>query len=122
MGDNITIATSVAIRYKNCGYCPQFCDELKALRTSLPPGVNLSDRYPLWGIPFVVKDIVDVAGMETTIGSANWTKFPNCIYPPVPGLPGSPTPDTLEFKDPALLRFNVAPNPETRCHAQMPLR
>ena len=92
-------------------------DELKALRTSLPPGVNLSDRYPLWGIPFVVKDIVDVAGMETTIGSANWTKFPNCIYPPVPGLPGSPTPDTLEFKDPALLRFNVAPNPETRCHA-----
>ena len=91
-------------------------DELKALRTSLPPGVNLSDRYPLWGIPFVVKDIVDVAGMETTIGSANWTKFPNCIYPPVPGLPGSPTPDTLEFKDPSLLRFNVAPNPEMRCH------
>lgn len=50
------------------------------------------------------------------MGSANWTKFPNCEYPPVPGLPGSPTPDTLEFKDPSLLRFDVAPNPETRCH------
>jgi hypothetical protein len=24
-------------------------DELKALRASLPPGVNVSDRYPLWG-------------------------------------------------------------------------
>src|SRR5919106_3351229 len=91
-------------------------NELKTLRASLPAGVNVSERYPLWGIPFVVKDIVDIAGMETTIGSANWTKFPNCVYPPVPGLPGSPTPNTLEFKDPALLRFDVAPNPETRCH------
>ena len=92
-------------------------DELKALQRSLPPGVNVSERYPLWGIPFVVKDIVDVTGMETTIGSANWTKFPNCDYPQVEGLPGSPTPNTLEFKDPSLLRFDVAPNPETRCHA-----
>jgi Asp-tRNA(Asn)/Glu-tRNA(Gln) amidotransferase A subunit family amidase len=92
-------------------------DELKTLRSGLPPGVNISERYPLWGIPFVVKDIVDVAGMETTIGSANWTKFPNCIYPPVSGLPGSPTPDELEYKDPARLRFDVAPNPESRCHA-----
>ena len=92
-------------------------DELKALQSSLPPGVNVSERYPLWGIPFVVKDIVDVAGMETTIGSANWTKFPNCVYPQVEGLPGSPTANTLEFKDPSLLRFDVAPNPETRCHA-----
>ena len=91
-------------------------NELKTLRASLPAGVNVSERYPLWGIPFVVKDIVDVAGMETTIGSANWTKFPNCVYPPVPGPPGSPTPNTLEFKDPSLLRFDVAPNPETRCH------
>jgi Asp-tRNA(Asn)/Glu-tRNA(Gln) amidotransferase A subunit family amidase len=92
-------------------------DELKDLRSSLPPGVNISERYPLWGIPFVVKDIVDVAGMETTIGSANWTKFPNCIYLPVSGLPGSPTPDELEYKDPSRLRFDVAPNPESRCHA-----
>jgi Asp-tRNA(Asn)/Glu-tRNA(Gln) amidotransferase A subunit family amidase len=91
-------------------------DELNALRGSLPPGVNVSERYPLWGIPFVVKDIVDVAGMETTLGSANWTKFPNCVYPPVSGLPGSPTPNTLEFKDPSLLRFDMAPTPETRCH------
>lgn len=91
-------------------------NELNALRASLPAGVNVSERYPLWGIPFVVKDIVDVAGMETTIGSANWTQFPNCVYPPVPGPPGSPTPNTLEFKDPSLLRFDVAPNPETRCH------
>lgn len=91
-------------------------NELNALRASLPAGVNVSESYPLWGIPFVVKDIVDVAGMETTIGSANWTKFPNCVYPPVPGQPGSPTPNTLEFKDPSLLRFDVTPNPETRCH------
>jgi Amidase len=91
-------------------------DELKTLRASLPSGASISERYPLWGIPFVVKDIVDVAGMETTEGSANWTKFPNCVYPPVSDLPGSPTPNTLEFKDPSLLRFDVAPNPETRCH------
>ena len=91
-------------------------NELKGLRANLTSGVDLAERYPLWGIPFVVKDIVDVNGMETTIGSANWTKFPNCVYPPVPGLPGSPTPDTLEFKDPSLLRFDVTPNPETRCH------
>ena len=31
-------------------------------------------------------------------------------------LPGSLTPDTLEFKDPSLLRFDVAPDPETDCH------
>ncbi|MBA2439914.1 MAG: hypothetical protein H0V50_04480, partial [Thermoleophilaceae bacterium] len=54
--------------------------------------------------------------METTVGSANWTKFPNCVYPPVEGLPGAPTPDTLEFKDPSLLRFDIAPDPETECH------
>jgi allophanate hydrolase len=89
---------------------------LEALRANLTAGVDLAEKYPLWGVPFVVKDIVDVIGMETTVGSANWTKFPNCEYPPVPGLPGSPTPDTLEFKDPSLLRFDVAPNPETRCH------
>ena len=63
-------------------------NELKELRSNLPAGVDLSDRYPLWGIPFVVKDIIDVKGMETTVGSANWTKFPNCVYPPVEGLPG----------------------------------
>jgi len=91
-------------------------NELKGLRASLPDGVNLTERYPLWGIPFVVKDIVDVKGMETTVGSANWTKFPNCVYPPVEGLPGAPTPDTLEFKDPSLLRFDTAPDPETECH------
>jgi Asp-tRNA(Asn)/Glu-tRNA(Gln) amidotransferase A subunit family amidase len=91
-------------------------NEIKVLRASLAPEVNVSERYPLWGIPFVVKDIVDVAGMETTVGSINWTKFPNCVYPPVPGLPGSPTPNTLEFKDPSLLRFDVASNPEMRCH------
>jgi allophanate hydrolase len=89
---------------------------LEALRANLTAGVDLAERYPLWGVPFVVKDIVDVKGMETTVGSANWTAFPNCEYPPVPGLPGSPTPDTLEFKDPSLLRFDVAPSPETRCH------
>jgi allophanate hydrolase len=90
--------------------------ELKELRASLPPEIGLINEYPLWGIPFVVKDIVDVEGMETTIGSANWTSFPNCEYPPVSGLPGSPTPDTPEFKDPSLLRFDVAPDPETDCH------
>ncbi len=91
-------------------------NELNVLRENLPPGVELSEKYPLWGIPFVVKDIVDVKGMETTVGSANWTQFPNCVYPPVEGLPGSPTPDTLEFKDPSLLRFDIAPDPETECH------
>src|SRR5215208_5442287 len=60
-------------------------NELKSFRSTLTPGVDLTERYPLWGVPFVVKDIVDVKGMETTVGSANWTKFPNCEYPPVPG-------------------------------------
>src|ERR671910_768019 len=90
--------------------------ELKELRASLSPGIDFTNEYPLWGIPFVVKDIVDVEGMETTVGSANWTSFPNCDYPPVSGLPGSPIPETLEFKDPSLLRFDVAPDPETDCH------
>ena len=92
--------------------------ELKELRASLSPGIDFTNEYPLWGIPFVVKDIVDVEGMETTLGSANWTSFPNCDYPPVSGLPGSPTPETLEFKDPSLLRFDVAPDPETDCHPE----
>ena len=93
-------------------------DELKELRATLSPGIDFTNEYPLWGIPFVVKDIVDVVGMETTAGSANWTSFPNCDYPPVSGLPGSPTPDTLEFKDPSLLRFDIAPAPETDCHLE----
>jgi allophanate hydrolase len=92
--------------------------ELKELRASLSPGIDFTNEYPLWGIPFVVKDIVDVEGMETTVGSANWTSFPNCDYPPVSGLPGSPTPDTPEFKDPSLLRFDIAPAPETDCHPE----
>jgi Amidase len=91
-------------------------EELKELRASLSPGIDFTNEYPLWGIPFVVKDIVDVEGMETTVGSANWTSFPNCNYPPVSGLPGSPTPDTPEFKDPSLLRFDIAPEPEMDCH------
>jgi Asp-tRNA(Asn)/Glu-tRNA(Gln) amidotransferase A subunit family amidase len=90
--------------------------ELKELRDNVPPGLAFEKAYPLWGIPFIVKDLVDVEGMETTNGSHEWTSFPNCEYPPVPGLPGAPTPDTLEFKDPALLRFDVAPDPETDCH------
>lgn len=93
-------------------------DELKELRGGLSPGIDFTNEYPLWGIPFVVKDIVDVEGMETTVGSANWTSFPNCDYPPVSGLPGSPTPDTQEFKDPSLLRFDIAPAPETDCHPE----
>ena len=93
-------------------------DELKELRSSLSPGIDFTNEYPLWGIPFVVKDIVDVEGMETTVGSANWTSFPNCDYPPVSGLPGSPTPDTQEFKDPSLLRFDIAPAPQTECHPE----
>ncbi len=90
-------------------------EELKELRSN-SQGANFIKKYPLWGIPFIVKDIVEVEGMETTIGSEEWTNFPNCEYPPVPGLPGSPTPDTLVFKDPMLLRFDVAPDPETDCH------
>jgi len=91
-------------------------NELKELRANLPAGVDLSDRYPLWGIPFIVKDIVDVKGMETTLGSHNWTQFPNCEYPPVEGLPGTPIPDTIEYKDPSQLRFDIASEPETDCH------
>ena len=91
-------------------------EELKELRGKPSKGADFQKQYPLWGIPFIVKDIVDVEGMETTVGSEDWTSFPNCVYPPVPGLPGSPTPDTLEFKDPSLLRFDIAPDPETDCH------
>lgn len=89
-------------------------EQLKDLRADVSG--DFAKKYPLWGIPFIVKDIVDVEGMETTIGSEEWTNFPNCEYPPVPGLPGSPTPDTLVFKDPMLLRFDIAPDPETDCH------
>ncbi|MDP8941963.1 MAG: hypothetical protein M3M84_05430, partial [Thermoproteota archaeon] len=30
--------------------------ELKELRASLSPGIDFINQYPLWGIPFVVKD------------------------------------------------------------------
>lgn len=93
--------------------------EIKMWRAQLRRKMAFDDKYPLWGIPFVVKDIVDVAGMETTLGSSAWTSFPNCTYSPwpvFPNLPGAPLPDTLAFKDPALLRFDLAPDPETSCH------
>jgi len=33
-------------------------------------------RPPLFGIPICVKDVIDVAGMPTTAGSANWSRTP----------------------------------------------
>jgi Asp-tRNA(Asn)/Glu-tRNA(Gln) amidotransferase A subunit family amidase len=84
-------------------------DKLKDLRAALPSSVEFDKAYPLWGIPFVVKDIVDVAGMETTLGSPAWTAFPNCDLPTPPSafVDPIPVPDTIAFKDPFLLRFDL---------------
>lgn len=79
---------------------------LKALRAKA--GTGFDKKYPLWGIPFIVKDLVDVKGMVTTNGSHNWASFPNCppYASPVPA--DGPIPDSAAHKDPQLLRFDAA--------------
>ncbi len=44
------------------------------------------ERYPLWGIPFVVKDNIDVAGMETSAGCPEFAYVPDRTAPVVEHL------------------------------------
>lgn len=37
-----------------------------------------AERLPLKGIPICVKDLIDVAGVPTTAGSATWRRTPRC--------------------------------------------
>ena len=43
-------------------------------------------RYPLWGIPFVVKDNIDVAGMETSAACPGFAYLPDETAPVVARL------------------------------------
>ncbi|MBK8295076.1 MAG: amidase [Solirubrobacterales bacterium] len=48
----------------------------KAALTAAKAADKRKRRPPLFGIPICVKDVIDVAGMPTTAGSANWSRTP----------------------------------------------
>jgi len=54
------------------------CRELEA--------VHAADRPPLWGIPFAVKDNVDVAGFKTTAACNDFAYEPEDNAPAVQAL------------------------------------
>ncbi|KAL0031400.1 hypothetical protein WJX79_009016 [Trebouxia sp. C0005] len=54
------------------------CRELEA--------VHAADRPPLWGIPFAVKDNIDVAGFKTTAACKDFTYEPEDSAPAVQAL------------------------------------
>ena len=54
------------------------CRELEA--------VHAADRPPLWGIPFAVKDNIDVAGFKTTAACKEFAYEPEDSAPAVQAL------------------------------------
>ncbi len=54
------------------------CRELEA--------VHAADRPPLWGIPFAVKDNIDVAGFKTTAACKDFAFKPEDSAPAVQAL------------------------------------
>ncbi|ANS51836.1 allophanate hydrolase (plasmid) [Bacillus thuringiensis] len=55
-------------------------NDLIKKRAALYDDSQFDQMYPLWGIPFIVKDILDVKGLPTTAGSVD---FPNFVGQPV---------------------------------------
>lgn len=48
--------------------------------------MHAADRPPLWGIPFAVKDNVDVKGMNTTAACKDYSYMPDASAPAVQAL------------------------------------
>ena len=59
-------------------------DDLAAAIAALPPFDP--DSHPLWGLPFAVKDNIDVAGMPTTAACPAFTYTPSADAPVVARL------------------------------------
>ena len=56
--------------------------------------VHAADRPPLWGIPFAVKDNVDVAEFTTTAACKDFSYKPEQSAPAVQALLNAGTPST----------------------------
>lgn len=48
--------------------------------------VDVRDQLPLWGIPFSVKDCIDVAGLPTTCACPKFTYIADCTNPVITKL------------------------------------
>lgn len=59
-------------------------DHLRSTAAALDPADR--DRLPLWGVPFAVKDNIDVAGMTTTAGCPGFAYEPAATAPLVERL------------------------------------
>jgi Asp-tRNA(Asn)/Glu-tRNA(Gln) amidotransferase A subunit family amidase len=61
-------------------------DGARAAAREAEESARSGDRRPLLGIPVCVKDVIDVAGLPTTAGAAEWRREPDADAPAVARL------------------------------------